>query len=92
MSLLALPNGQPMNQYTLRTRFDNAREEASEKVRETNEELSDRIKKFQFRDIRPKAASEISDLTDASKLLGHTNKQITETVYRRVGEAVKPTK
>jgi hypothetical protein len=24
--------------------------------------------------------------------LGHTDKQITQTVYRRVGETVKPTK
>lgn len=47
---------------------------------------------FQFRDIRPKAASEIADLGDASRLLGHTDKRITETVYRRVGEIVKPTR
>ncbi|MDO7919561.1 integrase, partial [Pseudomonas aeruginosa] len=47
---------------------------------------------FQFRDIRPKAASEIADLGRASRLLGHTDKRITETVYRRVGEIVEPTK
>jgi integrase len=92
MSLIALPNGQPMNEYTLRTRFEDARTQASEKVKESNKELSERIRKFQFRDIRPKAASEIKDITDASKLLGHTDKQITESVYRRVGESVKPTK
>ena len=51
-----------------------------------------RIKAFQFRDIRPKAASEIASLDDASKLLGHTDKQITQKVYRRVGEVVKPTR
>ena len=28
----------------------------------------------------------------ASKLLGHTEHEITEKVYRRVGETVKPTK
>ena len=32
------------------------------------------------------------DLSDASRLLGHTDKRITETVYRRVGEIVKPTR
>ena len=37
-------------------------------------------------------ASEILDLGDASRLLGHTDKRITETVYRRVGEIVKPTR
>ena len=51
-----------------------------------------RVRHFQFRDIRPKAASEIDDLGDASRLPGHTDKRITETVYRRVGEIVKPTR
>ena len=40
---------------------------------------------------RRKAASEM-DLEHASKLLGHTEHEITEKVYRRVGETVKPTK
>lgn len=89
MHLVALPSGQPMNTYTLRTRFEAAREEAAANAPDP---LAERIKQFQFRDIRPKAASEISDLDAASKLLGHTDKQITNTVYRRVGESVKPTK
>lgn len=50
--------------------------------------LIDRIKQFQFRDIRPKAASEIADITSASRLLGHTEQEITKKVYRRVGEKV----
>jgi integrase len=54
--------------------------------------LATRIEAFQFRDIRPKAASEITSLKNASKLQGHTDKQITQKVYRRVGEVVKPTK
>ena len=33
-----------------------------------------------------------TDLAHASKLLGHTDKQITKTVYQRVGETVMPTK
>ena len=53
--------------------------------------LASRIRAFQFRDIRPKAASELP-LDHASKLLGHTEHEITEKVYRRVGEVVKPTK
>ena len=44
------------------------------------------------RRIRPRAASDIGDLAAASKLLGHTEQQITRKVYRRVGETVKPTK
>jgi hypothetical protein len=42
--------------------------------------------------IRAKSASEIVDMTAASALLGHTEKDITERVYRRIGQAVSPTR
>lgn len=87
LHLVATSQGKPLNQYTLRVRFDQARVAAIKQV----PDLADRIKAFQFRDIRPKAASEM-DLNHASKLLGHTEQEITEKVYRRVGEVVKPTK
>jgi len=64
-------------------RFDAAREAAaasSEKARNTD--LAQRIKAFQFRDINPKAAIEITSLPYASKLLGRTNKQIKQEVYQ----------
>ena len=90
--LVSTPAGTALNKGTLRTRFDDARISAANSAIETgNEALAARIKSFQFRDIRPKAASE-TDLTHASKLLGHTDKQITRTVYQRVGETVLPTK
>ncbi len=77
----------------LRLRFDDARVKAISIARERPDEtLAVSIRKFQFREIRPKAASEILDLSDASRLLGHSDKRITETVYRRVGEIVKPTR
>lgn len=53
--------------------------------------LAERIRRFQFRDIRPKAASELP-VEHASRLLEHSEKEITERVYRRIGEVVKPTK
>jgi len=53
-------------------------------------DLADHIAKFQFRDIRPKAASEFVDIADASKLLGHSKEEITRRVYRRVGAIAKP--
>jgi hypothetical protein len=53
--------------------------------------LAERIRRFQFRDIRPKAASELP-VEHASRLLWHSEKEITERVYRRLGEVVKPTK
>jgi len=90
--LVATPAGKALNKGTLRTRFDDARTRAATAASEAgNEALAARIKAFQFRDIRPKAASE-TDLAHASKLLGHTDKQITRTVYQRVGETVMPTK
>ena len=92
MFIVATPGGAPLNQWTLRNRFDDTRAAAAKAADEAgNADLAERIRAFQFRDIRPKAASE-TDLAHASKLLGHTKQQITETVYRRVGETVMPTK
>lgn len=53
--------------------------------------LANSIRQFQFKDIRPKVASEI-ELIHASRLLGHSTEEMTKKVYRRVGEIVKPTK
>lgn len=92
MFLVATPAGKALNQWTLRTRFDEARSNAIAKAeREGNDQLAARIRAFQFRDIRPKAASELP-LEHASKLLGHTEHEITEKVYRRIGEVVEPTR
>lgn len=90
--MVATPTGTALNRWTLRTRFDDARATAAKAAEEAgNADLAARVRAFQFRDIRPKAASE-TDLAHASKLLGHTDKQITKTVYQRVGETVMPTK
>lgn len=76
-----------------RTTIDDARSKAAANaLKAGDDKLAEMIRAFQFRDIRPKAASEIGDLNRASRLLGHTDKRITETVYRRVGEVVDPTR
>lgn len=91
--LVATKSGVPLNQHTLRIRFDAARNDAIEELTgQGNGELAARVRQFQFRDIRPKAASEIGDVMAASKLLGHTEQEITKKVYIRVGETVKPTR
>lgn len=91
--LITTPDGRRLTASMLRIRFDEAREKAAAAALEAlDETLAAAVRTFQFRDIRPKAASEIDDLGRASKLLGHTDKRITETVYRRVGEVVEPTK
>ncbi|QJP50286.1 integrase [Xylella fastidiosa subsp. multiplex] len=91
-SLVSTSKGVGLGSKPLRVRFQRARAAAAEAASELGEvDLAERILIFQFRDIRPKAASEIP-LEHASKLLGHTQQQITQRVYRRVGEVVKPTK
>lgn len=91
--LIATQDGRKVTAAMLRIRFDDARRVAIKKATEKEDnQLAANVRKFQFRDIRPKAASEISDLGHASRLLGHTDKRITETVYRRVGEIVTPTR
>ncbi|SEN74758.1 tyrosine-type recombinase/integrase [Pseudomonas sp. ok266] len=85
--------GLRMSYNMLRNRWDEAREKAATKASaEGDTELASTIRKFQLRDIRPKAGSEIEDIKEASRLLGHSSEEMTRKVYRRVGEIVKPTK
>lgn len=91
--LIVTKDGRNVTHAMLRLRFDDARAKASaQAIADLDSALANSIRQFQFRDIRPKAASEIEDLGHASRLLGHSDKRITETVYRRVGEIVKPTR
>jgi len=91
--LITTQDGRAVTASMLRLRFDDARKAAVGLALSGEDKiLAEQIRQFQFRDIRPKAASEIGDLGHASRLLGHTDKRITETVYRRIGEIVKPTK
>lgn len=96
LCLVATPAGEPLNKGTLRIRFDAARKAAADVAEKVATPemvaLAARVREFQFRDIRPKAASEIDDVAEASELLGHTQQQITRKVYVRVGKTVKPTK
>lgn len=91
--LITTETGNAVSASMLRLRFDHARKSAVENaLADEDKILAEQIRQFQFRDIRPKAASEIGDLGHASRLLGHTDKRITATVYRRVGEIVQPTR
>lgn len=91
--LITNDSGLRMSWEMLRNRFSEARDKAARKlVAEGNDDLAVKVRQFQFRDIRPKAASEIEDISHASRLLGHSREEITKRVYRRVGEVVSPTK
>lgn len=77
----------------LRLRWDKAREKAQQNALDQGDPmLAVKIGGFQFRDIRPKAASEIIDIGDASLLLGHSKQEITKRVYGRIGATAKPSK
>jgi hypothetical protein len=58
----------PLNVSNLSRRFGKAREAAVLATEDT--ELAAWIKEFQFRDIRPKAASDIPSVQDARNLSG----------------------
>ena len=84
-TLITNSSGLRMSQQMLRNRWDDARENAAIKAATNGDPaLAASIREFQFKDIRPKAASEI-DLTHASRLLGHSSEEMTKKVYRRVG-------
>ena len=91
--LIVSKTGRRMTATMLRKRWDEARESAkTNALLEKDSVLADKIAAFQFRDIRPKAASEITDIGEASLLLGHTEGDITQRVYRRIGATANPSK
>jgi len=91
--LLINKHGKRMTKGMLRLRWDKAREKAQQKAIDQGDPvLAAKIGGFQFRDIRPKAASEIVYIGDASLLLGHSKQEITKRVYRRIGATAKPSK
>ncbi|SDY29441.1 tyrosine-type recombinase/integrase [Pseudomonas sp. NFIX28] len=86
-------SGKRVSQQMLRNRWDDAREAARLRaIAEAKPDIAEKISQFQFKDIRPKAASEILDIADASLLLGHSEQEITKRVYRRIGAIAKPSK
>lgn len=91
--LITNTSGLRMSMAMMNNRWVEAREKAAaQAVLDGDAELADQIRGFQFRDIRPKAASEIEDIGHASRLLGHSSEKLTKAVYRRIGEVVSPTK
>ena len=83
----------PRDDYAGEIVWKDARENAAIRAAtEGDPALADSIRQFQFKDTRPKAASEITDIAGASLLLGHSKQEITKRVYRRVGAIAKPSK
>jgi integrase len=74
-------NGQRIPYYTFADRFDVARTKAGYQPGE-----------YQFRDIRPKVATDQEDIQRAQDLLGHRHRSTTERHYIRRGKLVDPAK
>ncbi|GLU41264.1 hypothetical protein [Pseudomonas sp. NBRC 100443] len=91
--LIISAKGRRVGPSMLRDRWEAAREAAQQAAIEAGDpEFGTIIRNFQFKDIRPKAATEINDLKEASRLLGHTEEEITKKIYIRRGAVAKPAK
>lgn len=92
LKLINMPDGTPMTSYMLRGAMDRARKAATA----AHPEHAARIKEFQFRDLRAKAATDTEDthgIGAAQDQLGHTTQTMTRQYVRhRKGKLVKPTK
>ena len=73
----------------LRNRFDKARDDAIK----ARPDLEQKIRQYQFRDLRAKASTDIGDREKAQGLPGHTSMTMTEHYLRdRAGDSVTPAK
>lgn len=90
--LICTETGRPISQNALRQRFSKARAKAAVKFKH----LKVDILKFQFRDLRAKAATdkaEADGMREAQLLAGHSKMAMTEHYVRnRKGQKVTPTK
>lgn len=108
LALVVNERGQPLTYAALDYRFEKARSAAATAATRKSEEatsppekealaaLAAAIRKFQFRDLRAKAATEKDDLegmSAAKDLLGHASETMTRQYVRhRLGKRVNPVK
>jgi integrase len=92
LSLVNMMDGTPMSRFELRGALDRARAAAAR----AHPALAGKIKQFQFRDLRAKAATdkdEAHGISAAQEQLGHSTAAMTKHYVRhRKGKLVKPTK
>lgn len=88
LTILTDPKGQPLKEFGyFRSQFDKARDAAEAEAKG----LGIPFERFQFRDLRPKAATDLESLANAQKLLGHTTERMTAAYIRaRRGDVVQP--
>lgn len=83
--LLTTNTGRQVSEGMLRRRYDDARQAAAAK----NPGLADQINAMYLRDMRKRAADLADDVDEASKLLQHSSKKLTETHYRTKATKLK---
>lgn len=89
--LLCTNTGREVSMGMLRDRWDEARDKAAMVAEQAgDEELGQRIRAMFLRDMRSLAADLAADVEEASKLLQHSNKAITEKHYRTRAQTIKP--
>ncbi len=89
VTILSDPRGRALDEYGyFRYYFDRARDAAQADA----ENQGIPFQRFQFRDLRPKNATDLKDIKKAKELLGHTTEKMTEQVYIREkdGKEVEP--
>ncbi|MFA7291835.1 MAG: hypothetical protein WC023_06260 [Rhodocyclaceae bacterium] len=90
LMLLATGTGHEVSARMLRTRWDEARERAADKAAKTgNPGLARAIRAMYLRDMRSRAADLAGDVAEASKLLQHSSKRLTEKHYRTRAEKLR---
>lgn len=94
LHLIRNEDEQPLTYSALTQRFTKARAAAIQAAQEAGQRwLADALQRFQFRDLRAKAGTDIEDAETAQKLLGHAKISMTEHYRRnRLGAMVKPVK
>lgn len=80
--------GKKLTDITFRRAFTDARDKAETEAKEAGI----RFQRFQFKDLRAKAATDSADHTQAQKLLGHKHATTTDIYRRNDGQAVSPLK
>jgi integrase len=91
LMLLSTPTGRQVSYSMLRDRWDDARAKAANKAREQgHESMAQQIEAMYLRDMRKRAADLAEDTDEASKLLQHSSKRLTEQHYRTKAEKVRP--
>lgn len=89
--LLCTHTGRAVSMRMLRERWEEARDKAAlQAMQEGKEDLSRAIRAMFLRDMRSRAADLAQDIDEASRLLQHSSKSVTERHYRTRAEDIKP--